>query len=126
MDNRSLMTADFSFKNLGKTKRSNAVINGLQLYLSSSLLILMEKFPREELIGTGPRGCILNQQRLFGNSPATRPLKFGDDVDAVGTWSCTFQDDFGHSKHVKGHFTWVIVPYNLHIRADIYDESVPY
>jgi uncharacterized protein (TIGR02246 family) len=52
--------------------------------------------------------------------------KFGDDVDAVGTWSCTFQDDFGHSKHVKGHFTWVIVPYNLHIRADIYDESAPY
>jgi uncharacterized protein (TIGR02246 family) len=52
--------------------------------------------------------------------------KFGDDVDAIGTWSCTFQDDFGHTKHVKGHFTFVIVPYNLQIRANVYDESVPY
>jgi uncharacterized protein (TIGR02246 family) len=52
--------------------------------------------------------------------------KFGNDVDAIGTWSCSFQDGFGHTKHVKGHFTWIIVPYNLRIRADIYDESVPY
>jgi uncharacterized protein (TIGR02246 family) len=51
---------------------------------------------------------------------------FGDDVDAIGTWSCTFQNDFGHTNHVKGHFTFVIIPYNLQIRANVYDESVPY
>jgi hypothetical protein len=45
MDNRSLMTADFSFKNLGKSNESKAIINALQLHLSSSLPILMEKFP---------------------------------------------------------------------------------
>jgi uncharacterized protein (TIGR02246 family) len=54
--------------------------------------------------------------------------KFGDNVDAIGTWSCSFQDGFGHTKHVKGHFTWIIVREvdNLQIRNDIYDESVPY
>jgi ketosteroid isomerase-like protein len=54
--------------------------------------------------------------------------KFVDDVDAIGTWSCTFQDGFGHTKHVKGNFTWIIVLQvdNLHIRANINDESVPY
>jgi uncharacterized protein (TIGR02246 family) len=52
--------------------------------------------------------------------------QFGDHVDAIGTWSCSFQDGFGHTKHVKGHFTWVILPYNLKIRVNINDESVPY
>jgi uncharacterized protein (TIGR02246 family) len=54
--------------------------------------------------------------------------KFGDDVEATGTWSCTFQDDFGHIKHVKGHFTWIIVHEvdNWQIREDLYDESAPY
>ena len=54
--------------------------------------------------------------------------KFGDDVDAIGTWSCTFQDGFGHTKHVKGNFTWIIVLEvdSSHIRANINDESVPY
>jgi uncharacterized protein (TIGR02246 family) len=52
--------------------------------------------------------------------------KFGDDVDAIGTWSCSFQDSFGHIQHVKGHFTFVIVPSNLQIRASVYDESEPY
>jgi uncharacterized protein (TIGR02246 family) len=33
----------------------------------------------------------------------------GNDVSAMGTWSCTFQDDFGHTKHVKGQVTWVLV-----------------
>jgi hypothetical protein len=46
MDNRSLMTADFSFRNLGKSQSTNAVINGLQLHLSGNLPILMEKFPK--------------------------------------------------------------------------------
>jgi hypothetical protein len=46
MDNRNLMTADISFKNLGKLEDAKAVINGLQLHLSSSLPILMEKFPK--------------------------------------------------------------------------------
>jgi len=54
--------------------------------------------------------------------------KFGDDVDAIGTWSCAFQDDFGHTRHVKGNFTWIIDLNvdNLHIRANINDESAPY
>jgi uncharacterized protein (TIGR02246 family) len=53
--------------------------------------------------------------------------KFGDDVEAIGTWSCTFQWS-GDTKHVKGHFTWIIVREgdNSQIRADIYDESAPY
>jgi uncharacterized protein (TIGR02246 family) len=53
--------------------------------------------------------------------------KFGDDVDAIGTWSCAFQDGF-LTKHVKGNFTWIIVREDdtLHIRANINDESVPY
>jgi uncharacterized protein (TIGR02246 family) len=46
--------------------------------------------------------------------------KFGDDVEAIGTWSCTFQWS-GDTKHVKGHFTWIIVREvdNLQIRADL-------
>jgi uncharacterized protein (TIGR02246 family) len=54
--------------------------------------------------------------------------KFGDDVDAIGTWSCTFQDGFGHTKYVKGNFTWIIVLEvdSSQIRANINDESVLY
>jgi uncharacterized protein (TIGR02246 family) len=53
--------------------------------------------------------------------------KFGDDVDAIGTWSCTFQWS-GETRHVKGNFTWIMVlgDDNLHIRANINDESAPY
>jgi uncharacterized protein (TIGR02246 family) len=53
--------------------------------------------------------------------------KFGNDVDAIGTWSCTFQWS-GETRHVKGNFTWIIVREvdNLHIRANINDESAPY
>ena len=67
MDNRSLMTADFYFKNLGKPKSTNGVINGLQLHLSRSLPILMEKFPngRTHRHETA-RMSSINQQRLFG------------------------------------------------------------
>src|SRR5277367_3909875 len=75
-DNRSLMTADFHFKNLGKPKSTNAAINGLQLHLSRSLPILMEKFPKRRTHRHGTaRMPSINQQRLFGKSPATRPLK---------------------------------------------------
>jgi hypothetical protein len=76
MDNRSLMTADFSFKNLGKSAHIKAVINALQLHLGSSLPILMENFPkgRTHRHGTA-RMPSINQQRHFGKSPATRPLK---------------------------------------------------
>jgi uncharacterized protein (TIGR02246 family) len=53
--------------------------------------------------------------------------KFGADVDAIGTWSCTFQWS-GETRHVKGNFTWIIVREgdNWHIRANINDESAPY
>jgi uncharacterized protein (TIGR02246 family) len=69
-------------------------------------------------------------RRYHSNNVATKcdqVNKFGDDVDAIGTWSCTFQWD-GDTKHVKGNFTWIIVREgdNLKIRANINDESVPY
>jgi uncharacterized protein (TIGR02246 family) len=51
----------------------------------------------------------------------------GNDVEAIGTWSCTFQwnDD---TKHVKGHTSWVLVRDGdaWKIRENTYDESAPY
>jgi uncharacterized protein (TIGR02246 family) len=63
-----------------------------------------------------------------GSTKCDQVNKFGDDVDAIGTWSCTVQDGFGHTKHVKGNVTWIIVLEvdNSRIRANINDESVPY
>jgi len=52
----------------------------------------------------------------------------GDGVRAIGTWSCTFQDDSGHTKHIKGQVTWVLVHEGdtWKIREDTYDQSDPY
>jgi ketosteroid isomerase-like protein len=52
----------------------------------------------------------------------------GNDVRAIGTWSCTFQDDFGHTKHAKGQTAWVLVHEGdtWKIREDTYDQSEPY
>jgi uncharacterized protein (TIGR02246 family) len=52
----------------------------------------------------------------------------GKDVRATGTWSCTFQDDFGHTKHVKGQTAWVLVQEGdtWKIRENTYDQSDPY
>ena len=50
-----------------------------------------------------------------------------NDVEAIGTWSCTFQwnDD---TKRVKGHTSWVLVRDGdaWKIRENTYDESAPY
>jgi uncharacterized protein (TIGR02246 family) len=52
----------------------------------------------------------------------------GNDIRATGTWSCTFQDDFGHTKHVKGQTVWVLVHDGdtWKIGEDTYDQSEPY
>jgi ketosteroid isomerase-like protein len=51
----------------------------------------------------------------------------GKDVRATGTWSCTFQHDFGHTKHVKGQAAWILVHEGdtWKIREDTYDQSSP-
>jgi uncharacterized protein (TIGR02246 family) len=98
-------------------------------------------FITENAIWTTPRGKLSGRQaiekdyaeRSFGhyhvNDVSTKcdqVNKFGDDVEALGTWSCTFQDNSGHTGHVKGHFKWIIVREvdKLQIREDIFDESV--
>jgi uncharacterized protein (TIGR02246 family) len=98
-------------------------------------------FIPEDAIWTTPHGKISGRQaiekdfaeRSFGhyhvNDVSTKceqVNKFGDDIEAGGTWSCAFQDGHGHPGHVKGHFKWIIVREvdNLQIRADIFDEAV--
>jgi uncharacterized protein (TIGR02246 family) len=51
----------------------------------------------------------------------------GNDVRAIGTWTCTFQDA-GKEGHVSGHLTWIIVREGdtWQIRRCTYDESVAY
>jgi hypothetical protein len=41
---------------------------------------------------------------------------------------CTFQDDFGHTKHVKGQTAWGLVHEGntWKIRENTYDQSEPY
>jgi uncharacterized protein (TIGR02246 family) len=53
--------------------------------------------------------------------------KFGDDVEAIGTWSCTFQWN-DETRHVRGNFTWIIVHEvdNWQISSNTNDESAPY
>ena len=93
-------------------------------------------FITEDAIWKTPHGKISGRQaiekdyaeRSFGhyhvNDVSTKceqVNKFGDDIEASGTWSCAFQDGHGHTGHVRGHFKWIIVREvdNLQIRADI-------
>jgi uncharacterized protein (TIGR02246 family) len=52
----------------------------------------------------------------------------GNDVRALGTWTCTFQEGSLAIKesHVSGHLTWIIVRVGdtWQIRRCTYDESV--
>jgi uncharacterized protein (TIGR02246 family) len=98
-------------------------------------------FVTEDAIWTTPHGRLSGRQaiekdyaeRSFGhyhvNDVSTKCEQInnlGDDIEALGTWSCAFQDNSGHTGHVKGHFKWIIVHEvdKLQIRADIFDESV--
>jgi uncharacterized protein (TIGR02246 family) len=49
----------------------------------------------------------------------------GNDVRALGTWTCTFQDA-GKEGHAGGHFTWIIVREGdtWQIRRSTVDQSV--
>jgi uncharacterized protein (TIGR02246 family) len=98
-------------------------------------------FITEDAIWTTPHGKVSGRQaiekdyaeRSFGhyhvNDVSTKcdqVNKFGDDVEVLGTWSCAFQDNSGHTGQVKGHFKWIIVREvdKLQIREDIFEESV--
>jgi uncharacterized protein (TIGR02246 family) len=104
--------------------------------------VAVAAFITNDAIWTTPHGTFSGRQAIqkdyadytFGryhcNNLSTKcdqVNKFGNDVEAIGTWSCTFQWD-GDTKHVKGHLTWIIVrdDDNLQIREDLYDESAPY
>ncbi len=104
--------------------------------------VAVAAFITEDAVWTTPHGTLSDRQsiqkdfedrefrRYHCNNLSTKIDQVnarGNDVEATGTWSCTFQwnDD---TKHVKGHFTWIIVREgdNWQIREDTYDESAPY
>src|SRR5271155_5865242 len=38
-----------------------------------------------------------------------RVIAVGNDVRAIGKWSCAFHDTDGRYKHIDGHYSWVLV-----------------
>jgi uncharacterized protein (TIGR02246 family) len=99
-------------------------------------------FIAEDAVWTTPTGKFSGRQRIeadyvdhvFRYHSGNLSTKFdridavGNDVRATGTWSCTFLDDFGHTKHVKGQTAWVLIREGdtWKIREDTYDSCDPY
>jgi uncharacterized protein (TIGR02246 family) len=99
-------------------------------------------FITEDAVWTTPKGKYSGRQsieadyvdhvfRYHSNNLSTKFDRIdadGNDVRATGTWSCTFQDDSGHTKHLKGQTAWVLVHEGdtWKIREDTYDSSAPY
>ena len=57
-----------------------------------------------------------------------RVIAVGNDVGAIGKWSCAFHDTDGRYKHIDGHYSWVLVRAgdSWKIRRDTYDEGLGY
>ena len=57
-----------------------------------------------------------------------RVIAVGNDVHAIGKWTCAFHDTDGRYKHIDGHYLWVLVREGdtWKIRRDTYDEGVGY
>ena len=57
-----------------------------------------------------------------------RVIAAGNDVRAIGKWSCAFHDTDGRDKHIDGHYSWVLVREgdSWKIRRDTADEGTGY